>query len=224
MSSQPCAPPEPVRTRRTTVGPSVAWRGWRTAGCARSATSVAVVVGRVAEHPLSGPVAHGPRCRSALAGRGQLVRSGQPRPFAVGRRAPGARAWQPLREQATARAGYPAMDLVEAAGTDHQLSDDQGVHRSPSTPTADAIGQYSLRLVMDPSSTPSPRPGSTDPYYRVSATGWRMGSMTSRREYCPIASAVGVLGDRWDPLDHPRADGRCQRLQRDPSRDTPREP
>ena len=24
--------------------------------------------------------------------------------------------------------------------------------------------------------------------------------MTSRREYCPIASAVGVLGDRWTPL------------------------
>ena len=24
--------------------------------------------------------------------------------------------------------------------------------------------------------------------------------MTSRKEYCPIASAVGVLGDRWTPL------------------------
>src|SRR3954447_9871397 len=39
-----------------------------------------------------------------------------------------------------------------------------------------------------------------NPYYPVVPFGGTMGSMTSQRDYCPIAVGVDVLGDRWTPL------------------------
>src|SRR5580765_6167774 len=44
------------------------------------------------------------------------------------------------------------------------------------------------------------RRGSTGSVLPGLGDGVQDGSMTSRREYCPIACAVGVLGDRWTPL------------------------
>jgi len=44
------------------------------------------------------------------------------------------------------------------------------------------------------------RRGSTGSVLPGLGDGVEDGSMTSRKEYCPIASAVGVLGDRWTPL------------------------
>src|SRR3954471_18907472 len=53
------------------------------------------------------------------------------------------------------------MNLVEAVGTDHQLPDDQGGPAVTNTSTAQAIGQYSLRLTMGPSSPRATPRGST---------------------------------------------------------------
>lgn len=107
--------------------------------------AVAVLVARVAEHPLGGPVPHRPHDRGqGLARGGQLVGPG-PSGLArvMGHQPAALELPQPLGEQVAADPGNSAVDLVESAGTDHQLANDQ---RSP--PVAQHVHPARDRAVL----------------------------------------------------------------------------
>lgn len=156
MTNHPSVPPGPDRTKCTTVRSTGSFAGIASWWPPQQSLSVALLRGRVTEHPLGSPVPEGPHDGGQrLAGCGERIATGptarrrfpdhQPTPFEQP---------QPLGEQGAAHSRDPSMDLVEAIGTDHQLPDDQ---RGPSvTKDVDIHGDRTVLVTVPSMLFPEP--------------------------------------------------------------------